>query len=161
MNTMPQQSRTGALLLDFYLRLFLNSIVVVAGAQSTTEVKTLSSLPQLHNQISPDFGASGRLTQSSLKCSFRSSETKGGPQIVKVNSGVSSNNSLIVNIGITVNRESNIYVQYESSDHRRFRSAAKPVKSTDTVSIMRLRPETSYCYQVVAKDSRGRTTASA
>lgn len=81
------------------------------------------------------------------------------PRVLSADARVSPNNSLIVNIEVSVDTESRVYVEYENPGAGRFRSRTTDSLDTiHTISVVRLRPSTTYCYQVFAQDADGRVS---
>ena len=94
---------------------------------------------------------------STSGCPNRPAGDDGGPTILSTQASISPSNSLIVNVDLTVDTPSKVYVEYENSTAGRFRSKmTDALRTGDRVSVVRLRPTTIYCYLAFAEDSEGR-----
>jgi hypothetical protein len=92
-------------------------------------------------------------------CAQRGASSPGAPRVETAEATVSPNNSLIVNFDITVFPSAKVYVEYENTDAGRFQSGTTTsFGRSHTLSIVRLRQATSYCYQVFAEDTSGRVS---
>ena len=81
------------------------------------------------------------------------STAESSPAAFSAKASVSPSNSLIVDIEVTVDTPSRVYVEYENPRTGRFRS--KTTESLDTshlISLVRLRPSATYSYEVFAVD---------
>lgn len=78
------------------------------------------------------------------------------PKVLCVQSALNSGNSLIAEIEVTVNTPSKVFVIYENAGAGRFRSKTTEVAATEhTVSLLGLRPSTTYTYQAFVETDPG------
>ena len=69
---------------------------------------------------------------------------------------MSSHNSLIVNVDVNLDRPAKVYVEYENARAGRFRSkVAEHADRTHRISLVRLRPSTTYSFEVFVVDEAG------
>ena len=84
---------------------------------------------------------------------------RNAPQVLNAEATVSPNNSLIINIEVTVDTDSRVSVEYENPGVGRFRSrTTESLDTSHTISVVRLRPSTTYCYQVFAEGANGQVS---
>ena len=80
-----------------------------------------------------------------------------GPSILMVETSLHPNNSLIVDFAITADSPSRVYPEYESPGVGRFLSqTTETISTVHSLPVLRLRPLTTYCFQVFATDDQGR-----
>jgi len=78
------------------------------------------------------------------------------PKVLCVQSALKSDNSLIAQIEVTVSTPSKVFVIYENAEAGRFRSKTTEVVGTEhTVSLVGLRPSTTYTYQAFVETDPG------
>lgn len=90
------------------------------------------------------------------------SDTSAGPlpKVLKTTAAVRPDNSLIVDVKVTLDRAGQVYVEYESRTGGSYRTARKGQAAREhVVSVLRLRPTTTYSYRVFVVDPAGRTSA--
>ena len=84
------------------------------------------------------------------------------PQVLDTSASVREDNSLIVNVDITLDRAARVLVEYSNADAGTFRTAVTEVSSKDhVVPVVRLRAETTYSYTAIAVDSDGQESPGA
>ena len=92
-------------------------------------------------------------------CAPAASGDPDGPTLLSVGTSLHPSNSLIVDFDITTDSPSRVYIEYESEGVGRVRSQMTKTLSTDhSPSVVRLRPLTTYCFEVVATDDLGRVS---
>ena len=93
---------------------------------------------------------------ATLGCPASPAGDDGGPTILGTQASISPTNSLIVNVDVTIDTPSKVYVEYENSKAGRFRSKmTDTLRTGDRVSVVRLRPSTTYCDLAFAVDGEG------
>lgn len=83
------------------------------------------------------------------------------PEIVSHSAEISSGNALIAEITATLDRAGLVYVEYENAEAGKFRTATTDEPAVEhRAPMLRLRPETTYSYTVVAVNGEGEETRS-
>jgi hypothetical protein len=80
------------------------------------------------------------------------------PQITDVTSAMAPNNNLIFDFNVEVDKPARVWVEYHPAgdDSTSTRTPLTESLSTDhQLQVMRLRPNTNYCYQVLATSTKG------
>ena len=83
------------------------------------------------------------------------------PEIVSHSAKIASDNALIAEVTVTLDREGPVYVEYENAEAGKFRTATTDESAIEhRVPVLRLRPGTTYSYTVVAVNGEGEETRS-
>ena len=85
--------------------------------------------------------------------------TSTPPTVLRSNASVNPYNSLIIDVDVTLDTPSKVYVEYANPRAGRFRTTT--TESLDThreISLLRLRPLTTYSYDVFVVDDQGRAS---
>jgi len=77
-------------------------------------------------------------------------------KVLSASASVRADNPLIVEVALTLDSEAQVYVEYENAETGKFRSmTTESVATEHAVPVVRLRPSTTYSYQVFTVDSEG------
>ena len=102
--------------------------------------------------------AAGVLALSVTGCG---DEDTAPPEIVSHSAKIASDNALIAEVTVTLDREGPVYVAYENAEAGKFRTATTDESAIEhRVPVLRLRPGTTYSYSVVAVNGEGEETRS-
>ena len=102
--------------------------------------------------------AVGVLTLSVTGCG---DDESAPPEIVSHSAKIASDNALIAEVTVTLDREGPVYVEYENAEAGKFRTATTDESAIEhRVPVLRLRPGTTYSYTVVAVNGEGEETRS-
>ena len=83
------------------------------------------------------------------------------PKIVSHSAKIASDNALIAEVAVSLDREGPVYVDYENAEAGKFRTATTDESAIEhRVPVLRLRPGTTYSYTVVAVNGEGEETRS-
>ena len=83
------------------------------------------------------------------------------PEIVSHSAKIASDNALIAEVTVTLDREGPVYVEYENAEAGKFRTATTDESAIEhRVPVLRLRPGTTYSYTVVSMNGEGEETRS-
>ena len=83
------------------------------------------------------------------------------PEIVSHSAKIASDNALIAEVTVTLDREGPVYVAYENAEAGKFRTATTDESAIEhRVPVLRLRSGTTYSYTVVAVNGEGEETRS-
>ena len=83
------------------------------------------------------------------------------PEIVSHSAKIASDNALIAQVAVSLDREGPVYVEYENAEAGKFRTATTEEAAIEhRVPVLRLRPGTTYSYTVVATNEEGEETRS-
>lgn len=81
------------------------------------------------------------------------------PAVLETSAQVRPDNPLIVEVKVSLDRDSQVFVEYENDDSGTFRSLTTATSASEhMVPIVRLRPSTNYDYEVFAVDSEERVS---
>ena len=88
-------------------------------------------------------------------------EDAAPPEIVSHAAKIASDNALIAQVAISLDREGLVYLEYENAEAGKFRTATTDEPAIEhQVHVLRLRPSTAYSYTVVATNEEGQETRS-
>ena len=88
-------------------------------------------------------------------------EDAAPPEIVSHSAKIASDNALIAQVAISLDREGLVYLEYENAEAGKFRTATTDEQAIEhQVHVLRLRPSTAYSYTVVATNEEGEETRS-
>ena len=90
-----------------------------------------------------------------FECPAVISGDSGGPQITGVSWEMHPNNSLIFNFGVDMGTLAQVWAEYQRADgkgHTLQTALTEDAATHHDVSVMRLRANTNYCFQVFAKE---------
>ena len=82
----------------------------------------------------------------------------GGGVVIDHSAAISSANSLIAEVQVTLSREARVFVEYDNPDAGKFRTALSETGTAHTIPVVRLRPETTYAYIIGIQDADGAET---
>lgn len=83
------------------------------------------------------------------------------PEIVSHSAKIASDNVLIAEVAVTLDREGLVYVEYENAQAGKFRTATTDEPAAEhQIPVLRLRPATTYSYTVVSTNDEGEETRS-
>ena len=82
----------------------------------------------------------------------------GGGVVIDHSASISSANSLIAEVQVTLSREARVFVEYDNPDAGKFRTALSETGTAHTIPVVRLRPETTYAYTIGTQDADGAET---
>ena len=89
-------------------------------------------------------------------------EDTSPPEIVSHSAKIASDNVLIAEVAVTLEREGLVYVEYENAQAGQLRTATTDESAVEhQVPILRLRPTTTYSYTVVSINDEGEENRSA
>ena len=87
-------------------------------------------------------------------------EPANPPRIVTASASLRDDNPLIVQVEVSLDRPARVYVEYESEDAGAFVTRTTELAATEhTVPVVRLRPSSTYSYEVFAVDEDGEISA--
>ena len=83
------------------------------------------------------------------------------PEIVSHSAKIASDNALIAEVAVSLDREGPVYVDYENAEAGKFRTATTDESAIEhRVPVLRLRPGTTYSYTIVSMNGEGEETRS-
>ena len=87
-------------------------------------------------------------------------EPANPPRIVTASASLRDDNPLIVQVEVSLDRPARVYVEYESEDAGAFVTRTTELAAVEhTVPVVRLRPSSTYSYEVFAVDEDGEISA--
>jgi len=93
-------------------------------------------------------------------CPIPTAGDPDGPVVMDVQTMLHEGNNLIIDFDVLLNRPASIYVEYQNPEAGSFRSMPTDgVAAQQNTSIVRLRPLTTYCYEVFGVDDQGGRSA--
>ena len=102
--------------------------------------------------------AAGVLALSVTGCG---DEDTAPPEIVSHSAKIASDNALIAQVAVSLDRKGPVYVEYENAEAGKFRTATTDESAIEhQVPVLRLRSGTTYSYTVVATNEEGEETRS-